>query len=77
MPSFENVHECDDLLQKKKYSLSLENFGLLEEFSHFKYSTNATSPKFVVGKQISSKFVSKHLVLQNCFKSLSGDDQNT
>jgi len=50
-------------------------YGLSEGFSHIKYATNATSPNLVVAKQVTSKFVSQDLVLQNYFESFSSDEQ--
>ena len=57
IPSLENVHKLDYLLQKKKDPLPPENFGVLDGFSHLKFATNPTSPKFVVVKWVTFKFV--------------------
>jgi len=59
----------------KKNFLPPENSLLLEGFSHPEYATNATSSKLVVVKHVTSKFVCQDLVLQNCFESLSSDEQ--
>ena len=52
-----------------------ENSGLLEGFFCLKFATNVTSLKLVDAKQVTCKYVSQYLVLQNCFGSLSGEQE--
>ena len=70
----EDVHESNDLLQKKD-SLPIEKYGILKGSSHLKYALNAISSKLVIVKQITSKSISQDLVLQNCFGPLSSGEQ--
>jgi len=52
-----------------------KNFGILEWFSHLKFSTNATSPNIVAAKCVTSESISQDLALHNYFKFLSSDEQ--